>query len=103
MKSLGPGKPLPVEVTPFSAHHTRRTLENVPELAGCAHVLAVLLPWRHGPDPFPSPPPPIATHRHPLPPARCRALIRRGNVNTSVSDGFEPAITDNGNYVVRPI
>ena len=34
------------------------------------------------------------------PSTRCRALIRRGNLNTSVSDGFEPAVTDNGNYVV---
>jgi len=59
VKSLGPGKPLPVEVrqtcpfrddpaclnahcrkcdqvTPFSAEHTRRTLEHLPELAGYA-------------------------------------------------------------------
>lgn len=65
VKNLGPGRPLPVEVIPFSAENTRRVLENqLPELAGC------------------------------------RALLRRGTVSTPEADGFGPAVTDNGNYVV---
>jgi ribose 5-phosphate isomerase A len=65
VKNLGPGRPLPVEVIPYSAENTRRMLESeLPELSGC------------------------------------RALLRRGSVTSPEADGFGPAVTDNGNYVV---
>ena len=38
-KGLGPGFPLPVEITPFCHEHTRRIIEALPSLAGCKAVL----------------------------------------------------------------
>lgn len=38
-KALGPGFPLPVEITPFCHEHTRRVVEGLPSLAGCKAVL----------------------------------------------------------------
>lgn len=38
-KGLGPGFPLPVEITPFCHEHTRRVVENLPSLKGCKAVL----------------------------------------------------------------
>merc|ERR1719405_167001 len=62
---LGPGFPLPVEITPFCWEHTMRTVANLPSLAGC------------------------------------EAKLRLGSAATgSTVDGDEPAITDNGNYIV---
>jgi ribose 5-phosphate isomerase A len=36
---LGPGFPLPVEITPFCHEHTLRTVANLPSVAGCKPVL----------------------------------------------------------------
>lgn len=33
-KGLGPGFPLPVEITPFCHEHTRRVIENLPSVKG---------------------------------------------------------------------
>jgi ribose 5-phosphate isomerase A len=39
-KGLGPGFPLPVEITPFCHEHTVRVLENLPSIKGsCKAVL----------------------------------------------------------------
>ena len=38
-KGLGPGFPLPVEITPFCHEHTRRIIEGLPSLSGCKAVL----------------------------------------------------------------
>merc|ERR1712216_667361 len=38
-KGLGPGFPLPVEITPFCHMHTLRTIGKLPALAGCEAVL----------------------------------------------------------------
>ena len=38
-KGLGPGFPLPVEITPFCHEHTRRVVESIPSLAGCKAVI----------------------------------------------------------------
>jgi len=62
---LGPGFPLPVEITPFCWEHTMRTVANLPSLEGC------------------------------------EAKLRLGSAATgSTVDGDEPAVTDNGNYIV---
>ena len=62
---LGPGFPLPVEITPFCWEHTMRTVAQLPSLKGC------------------------------------EAKLRLGSVATgSTVDGDEPAVTDNGNYIV---
>merc|ERR1712210_419399 len=34
-QGLGPGFPLPVEITPFCHEHTRRVVESLPAMAGC--------------------------------------------------------------------
>ena len=36
---LGPGFPLPVEITPFCHEHTLRTIANLPSCAGCEAIL----------------------------------------------------------------
>lgn len=36
-KGLGPGFPLPVEITPFCYEHTRRVIENLPSVKGCRY------------------------------------------------------------------
>jgi len=62
---LGPGFPLPVEITPFCWEHTMRTVGNLPSLAGCT------------------------------------TKLRLGSAATgSTVDGEDPAVTDNGNYIV---
>merc|ERR1712087_803150 len=62
---LGPGFPLPVEITPFCHEHTIRTIASLPTVAGC------------------------------------EAKLRLGSAATgSAPDGDEPAVTDNGNYIV---
>lgn len=38
-KGLGPGFPLPVEITPFCFEHTRRLVESLPSVKGCKAVL----------------------------------------------------------------
>ncbi len=38
-KGLGPGFPLPVEITPFCYLHTIRVIESLPALSGCKGVL----------------------------------------------------------------
>ena len=38
-KGLGPGVPLPVEITPFCHMHTLRTIAALPSVAGCEAVL----------------------------------------------------------------
>lgn len=38
-EGLGPGFPLPVEITPFCHEHTLRTVANLPSVAGCKPVL----------------------------------------------------------------
>ena len=38
-KGLGPGFPLPVEITPFCHEHTRRLVEGLPSVKGCKAVL----------------------------------------------------------------
>jgi len=62
---LGPGFPLPVEITQFCWEHTLRTVAALPSVAGCD------------------------------------AKLRLGSAATgSKPDGDEPAVTDNGNYIV---
>jgi len=62
---LGPGFPLPVEITQFCWEHTMRKVAGLPSLAGC------------------------------------EAKLRLGSAATgSKVDGDEPAVTDNGNYIV---
>ena len=62
---LGPGFPLPVEITPFCWEHTLRKVASLPSVAGC------------------------------------EAKLRMGSAATgSKPDGDEPAVTDNGNYIV---
>jgi len=61
---LGPGFPLPVEITPFCWEHTMQTIGKLPSLAGCKPVL------------------------------------RLGSSSNNKADGEDPAITDNGNYIV---
>ncbi len=38
-KGLGPGFPLPVEITPFCHEHTRKLIETLPSVKGCKAVL----------------------------------------------------------------
>jgi ribose 5-phosphate isomerase A len=38
-KGLGPGFPLPVEITPFCHEHTRRVIEGLSSVKGCKAVL----------------------------------------------------------------
>lgn len=38
-KGLGPGFPLPVEITPFCYEHTRKLIEGLPSVKGCKAVL----------------------------------------------------------------
>lgn len=38
-KGLGPGFPLPVEITPFCYEHTQRVIEGLPSVQGCKAVL----------------------------------------------------------------
>lgn len=38
-KGLGPGFPVPVEITPFCHEHTMRTVASLPSCAGCKPVL----------------------------------------------------------------
>ena len=38
-KALGPGFPLPVEITPFCHEHTLRVVQSLPSVAGCKAVL----------------------------------------------------------------
>lgn len=61
---LGPGFPIPVEITPFCHGHTMRKIGELPSLAGCKPVL------------------------------------RLGSSSNNQPDGDEPAVTDNGNYIV---
>jgi len=61
---LGPGFPLPVEITPFCHMHTLRKVGALPSLEGCEPVL------------------------------------RMGTSQSNKPDGDEPAVTDNGNYIV---
>lgn len=63
-KGLGPGFPLPVEITPFCHMHTLRTVGKLSSLAGCEPIL------------------------------------RLGSSSNNKIDGDEPAVTDNGNYIV---
>lgn len=37
-KGLGPGFPLPVEITPFCHEHTRRVIEALPALKGTKYI-----------------------------------------------------------------
>jgi ribose 5-phosphate isomerase A len=62
--ALGPGFPLPVEITPFCWEHTMRTVAGLPSLTGC------------------------------------EAKLRRGSSANNKEDGADPAITDNGNYII---
>ncbi|KAJ1454996.1 ribose 5-phosphate isomerase A-domain-containing protein [Pelagophyceae sp. CCMP2097] len=64
-KALGPGFPIPVEITPFCHEHTRRCVEALPALAG-----------------------------------KCSAVLRLGSSSNNQVDGTEPAVTDNGNYIL---
>ena len=61
---LGPSFPLPVEITPFCAKCTMRTIASLPALAGC------------------------------------EPRLRLGSAANNKVDGDQPAVTDNGNYVV---
>lgn len=61
---LGPGFPLPVEITPFCHMHTLRKVAALPSVAGC------------------------------------KAVLRMGTSSSNKPDGDEPAVTDNGNYIV---
>ena len=61
---LGPGFPLPVEITPFCWEHTMQTIAKLPSLAGC------------------------------------EPKLRKGSAANNKEDGTEPAVTDNGNYIV---
>merc|ERR1719231_1537505 len=61
---LGPGFPLPVEITPFCWEHTLQTIGKLPSLAGS------------------------------------KPKLRLGSSSNNKEDGTEPAITDNGNYIV---
>jgi len=38
-EGLGPGFPVPVEITPFCHEHTLRTVANLPSCAGCDPIL----------------------------------------------------------------
>merc|ERR1712023_127894 len=61
---LGPGFPLPVEITPFCWEHTMQTIGKLPSLAGC------------------------------------KPQLRLGSSSNNKVDGDDPAVTDNGNYIV---
>ncbi len=61
---LGPGFPLPVEITPFCWEHTLKKVGALPSLAGC------------------------------------EPRLRLGSSANNQVDGDEPALTDNGNYIV---
>jgi len=63
--ALGPGFPIPVEITPFCHEHTKRVVEALPALAG-----------------------------------KCEAVLRLGSSTNNQADGDEPAVTDNGNYIL---
>jgi len=63
--ALGPGFPVPVEITPFCHEHTRRCVEALPALAG-----------------------------------KCKAVLRLGSSTNNQPDGDDPAVTDNGNYIL---
>jgi len=62
--ALGPSFALPVEITPFCAQATLRTIAAIPVLAGC------------------------------------EPRLRLGSSANNKVDGTEPAVTDNGNFVV---
>lgn len=49
-KGLGPGFPLPVEITPFCHEHTLRVVENLPSLKGCKAVLRMGSSSNNKPD-----------------------------------------------------
>jgi len=61
---LGPGFPLPVEITPFCWEHTLQAIGKLPSLAGC------------------------------------EPKLRLGSSSNNKVDGEDPAVTDNGNYIV---
>mmetsp|Transcript_19306 Transcript_19306/g.59574 ORF Transcript_19306/g.59574 Transcript_19306/m.59574 type:complete len:245 (-) Transcript_19306:488-1222(-) len=63
--ALGPGFPIPVEITPFCHEHTKRVIEDLPALKG-----------------------------------KCEAVLRLGSSTNNSVDGDEPAVTDNGNYIL---
>lgn len=63
-EGLGPSFALPVEITPFCAKCTMRTIGALPALAGC------------------------------------EPRLRLGSAANNKIDGDQPAVTDNGNYVV---
>ena len=49
-KGLGPGFPLPVEITPFCHMHTLRTIAALPSVAGCEAVLRMGTSSTNKPD-----------------------------------------------------
>lgn len=63
--ALGPGFPVPVEITPFCHEHTKRVVEDLPALKG-----------------------------------KCKAVLRLGSSTNNQPDGEDPAVTDNGNYIL---
>ena len=63
--ALGPGFPIPVEITPFCHEHTTRVIAALPALKG-----------------------------------KCTPVLRMGTSSSNVPDGDDPAVTDNGNYIV---
>ncbi|EGB09484.1 hypothetical protein AURANDRAFT_58899 [Aureococcus anophagefferens] len=63
--ALGPGFPIPVEITPFCHEHTIRVIADLPALKG-----------------------------------KCTPVLRLGSSTNNAKDGDEPAVTDNGNYIV---
>ena len=65
-KGLGPGFPVPVEITPFCHEHTGRLIAALPAIA----------------------------------PHLQEARLRLGTSSSNAVDGDEPAVTDNGNYIV---
>lgn len=63
-EGLGPGFPIPVEITPFCSGHTIRKIGELPSLKGC------------------------------------KPILRLGSSSNNQIDGEDPAVTDNGNYIV---
>lgn len=49
-KGLGPGFPLPVEITPFCHEHTRRLIESLPSVKGCKAVIRLGSASNNKPD-----------------------------------------------------
>lgn len=87
-KGLGPGFPLPVEITPFCHEHTRRVIEGLSSIKGKIQIILSILSA-------------LCSYLYSVfQPPGCKAVLRMGSSANNKRDGDNIAVTDNGNYIV---